>query len=218
MDSSFQGSLGNSRAPTPRIKLSQKVKCGCFQSIKSCNKSFIINHDGNFKVVWDWLVLVLVIFTAIQVPFYAAFSDKPPVLFDYYHAEEEEGISRIIIVLSAVVDFIFIFDIFLNFRTTYVRSSSESTERNPMRMTKHYLKTWFVIDLLAAIPFDWIMHDHDSVSSSSVNISYTFVWIYLKSTNFRVYLFLRVEKNNISRELIFANRIEYKYIKHNTFG
>ena len=154
MDSSLQGSLGNSsRPPTPRIKLSHKVKC-----FQSCNKIFIINHEGNFKVVWDWLVLILVIFTAIQVPFYASFSNKPPVLFDYYLAEEQ-SLSRMIIILTAVVDFIFILDIFLNFRTTYVRSSSETTERDPKRMAKHYLKTWFIIDLLAAIPFDWIMHD-----------------------------------------------------------
>ena len=35
------------------------------EEIRSCN--FVINHEGRFKVMWDWIVLVLVIFTAIQL-------------------------------------------------------------------------------------------------------------------------------------------------------
>ena len=33
----------------------------------------IIFHYGLFKIVWDWFVLVLVLYTAIEVPFVVAF-------------------------------------------------------------------------------------------------------------------------------------------------
>lgn len=33
----------------------------------------VIFHYGLFKIVWDWFVLVLVLYTAIEVPFVVAF-------------------------------------------------------------------------------------------------------------------------------------------------
>ena len=42
-------------------------------------------------------------------------------------------------------------------------------EDNPKEVAKHYLKTWFVIDLLAAIPFDWIVHNHQDGVNSHVS-------------------------------------------------
>ena len=130
-------------------------------------RKFLINHEGKFKVIWDWLVLLLVIFTAIQVPFYATFTRTAPVIFDI----GDGGHSEAIVILTTMVDLIFIVDIFLNFRTTYVRSSSELKEQDSKKIAKHYLKTWFLIDLLAAIPFDLMVHDHENNSNSHVSFS-----------------------------------------------
>lgn len=33
----------------------------------------IILHYGLFKITWDWLILILVLYTAIEVPFVSAF-------------------------------------------------------------------------------------------------------------------------------------------------
>ena len=33
----------------------------------------IIFHYGLFKIIWDWFVLLLVLYTAIEVPFVVAF-------------------------------------------------------------------------------------------------------------------------------------------------
>jgi hypothetical protein len=33
----------------------------------------VIFHYGLFKIVWDWFVLLLVLYTAIEVPFVVAF-------------------------------------------------------------------------------------------------------------------------------------------------
>ncbi|XP_066919195.1 potassium voltage-gated channel unc-103-like isoform X1 [Clytia hemisphaerica] len=152
-----------------REPLSSKVKkCQCDMDwfFKWYNKQkFLINHEGRFKVMWDWLVLLLVIFTAIQVPFYATFTRTAPVIFDI----GDGGHSEAIVILTTMVDLIFIVDIFLNFRTTYVRSSSELKEQDSKKIAKHYLKTWFLIDLLAAIPFDLMVHDHENNSNSNAS-------------------------------------------------
>lgn len=36
-------------------------------------KNRIILHYGLFKITWDWVILILVLYTAIEVPFMSAF-------------------------------------------------------------------------------------------------------------------------------------------------
>ena len=51
------------------------------------------------------------------------------------------------------VEAVFIFDVILNFRTTFV-SKSGNVVFNPNLISKNYLQSWFIIDLFAAIPVD----------------------------------------------------------------
>lgn len=44
-------------------------------------------------------------------------------------------------------------DIILNFRTTYVNCKGEVVS-NSRSIALNYLKSWFIVDLLAALPFD----------------------------------------------------------------
>lgn len=66
------------------------------------------------------------------------------------------------------VDVTFIVDILINFRTTYVNIADE-VESDPGKIAMHYLRGWFLIDLVAAIPFDLLLFgtDTDEVSLSS---------------------------------------------------
>jgi len=47
-------------------------------------------------------------------------------------------------------------DIIINFRTTFVNSNDEVVS-HPGKIAVHYLKGWFIIDLVAAIPFDLLL-------------------------------------------------------------
>lgn len=42
-------------------------------------------------------------------------------------------------------------------RTTYVNSNDEVVS-HPMRIAVHYFKGWFLIDMVAAIPFDLLIY------------------------------------------------------------
>ncbi|VDP71659.1 unnamed protein product [Schistosoma curassoni] len=55
--------------------------------------------------------------------------------------------------VDILVDVMFIIDILINFRTTYVNKNDEVVS-HPKRIAAHYIKGWFIIDLVAAIPFD----------------------------------------------------------------
>ena len=54
------------------------------------------------------------------------------------------------------MDVMFIVDIFINFRTTFV-DANEEVVSHPCRIAVHYFKTWFIIDLVAAIPFELLI-------------------------------------------------------------
>lgn len=63
----------------------------------------IILHYGLFKITWDWVILILVLYTAIEVPFVSAF-----VLDEGKH----EGKYSVIHVLLRMFFFRFIYFFF----------------------------------------------------------------------------------------------------------
>lgn len=100
----------------------------------------IILHYCLFKTIWDWVILTLTFYTAVMVPYNAAFKiktmDQLPLL-----------------VIDSMVDVVFFVDIVLNFHTTFVGPSGEVIS-DPKIIRMNYLKSWFVIDLLSCLPYD----------------------------------------------------------------
>lgn len=60
----------------------------------------------------------------------------------------------------------FIVDIVLNFRTTYV-STSGQVIFDAQQICIHYMTTWLIIDLVAALPFDLLYAFNVSVVSKT---------------------------------------------------
>uniref|UniRef100_A0A3Q2YWH0 Voltage-gated inwardly rectifying potassium channel KCNH2 n=1 Tax=Hippocampus comes TaxID=109280 RepID=A0A3Q2YWH0_HIPCM len=113
-----------------------------------------ILHYSPFKAVWDWVILLLVIYTAIFTPYSATF-----LLSDQEEAAMQTcGYScSPLNVVDLIVDIMFIVDIVINFRTTYVNSNDEVVSQSA-RIAVHYFKGWFLIDMVAAIPFDLLIY------------------------------------------------------------
>ncbi|XP_029292918.1 potassium voltage-gated channel subfamily H member 6a [Cottoperca gobio] len=112
-----------------------------------------ILHYSPFKAVWDWVILLLVIYTAIFTPYSAAF------LLNEVEEERRRTCGYTcdpLNVVDLVVDVMFIVDILINFRTTYVNHNDEVVSQ-PGRIAQHYFKGWFLIDIVAAIPFDLLI-------------------------------------------------------------
>lgn len=116
-------------------------------------------HYSPFKAVWDWLILFLVMYTAIVTPYMAAFvltkTTKRPASSSSNHAASIIYNDPLVFV-DYIVDVMFIVDIFINFRTTFV-DVNEEVVSDPCRIAVHYVKGWFLIDLLAAIPFELLI-------------------------------------------------------------
>uniref|UniRef100_A0A1A7WJ41 Potassium voltage-gated channel, subfamily H (Eag-related), member 7 n=3 Tax=Iconisemion striatum TaxID=60296 RepID=A0A1A7WJ41_9TELE len=123
-----------------------------------------ILHYSPFKAVWDWLILLLVIYTAILTPYAAAF-----LLNDQEEQRRREcGYScSPLNVVDLMVDIMFIIDILINFRTTYVNHNEEVVS-NPAKIAIHYFKGWFLIDMVAAIPFDLLIFGSGSDETTTL--------------------------------------------------
>ncbi|XP_009325303.1 PREDICTED: potassium voltage-gated channel subfamily H member 4 [Pygoscelis adeliae] len=112
--------------------------------VASVQKSrFILLHYSIFKALWDWLILLATFYVAITVPYNVCFTGT----------EDSLSATRSTIVSDIAVEMLFILDIILNFRTTYV-SQSGQVVYDPRSICIHYVATWFFVDLIAALPFD----------------------------------------------------------------
>ncbi|MGH0154507.1 UNVERIFIED_CONTAM: hypothetical protein FKN15_035815 [Acipenser sinensis] len=123
-----------------------------------------ILHYSPFKAVWDWLILLLVIYTAIFTPYSAAFLLNDQEEVNHWDC----GYScNPLNVVDLIVDIMFIIDILINFRTTYVNSNDEVVSQ-PGRIAVHYFKGWFLIDMVAAIPFDLLIFRSGSEETTTL--------------------------------------------------
>ncbi|XP_017558469.1 potassium voltage-gated channel subfamily H member 3 [Pygocentrus nattereri] len=118
---------------------------------------FILLHYGTFKAGWDWLILLATFYVAVTVPYNVCFTvvggrDDGPT------NRSPPSVSDIL------VEILFILDIVLNFRTTFV-STSGQVVYDARSICVHYVTTWLFVDLIAALPFD-LLH--------AFNVSVTF--------------------------------------------
>ncbi|XP_027885593.1 potassium voltage-gated channel subfamily H member 6 isoform X2 [Xiphophorus couchianus] len=114
---------------------------------------WILLHYSPFKAFWDWIILLLVLYTAVITPYSAAF------LLDEHGNPRQRRCGYTcnpLNVTDLMVDVLFIVDIIINFRTTYV-DHNDVVVTQPSRIAKHYIKGWFPIDMLAATPFDLLI-------------------------------------------------------------
>ncbi|XP_071050671.1 voltage-gated delayed rectifier potassium channel KCNH8 isoform X2 [Onthophagus taurus] len=128
---------------------------------------YILSHYGMFKSCWDWLMLMATFYVAVVVPYNASFVAS---------LLQTDG-QRPTHVVDVIVEALFFIDIVLNFRTTYVNKKGEVVS-DWRSISVNYLRTWFIVDMLAALPFD-LLHALYGGDNSSVSATFTIHNIHL---------------------------------------
>ncbi|XP_041366402.1 potassium voltage-gated channel subfamily H member 7-like [Gigantopelta aegis] len=130
--------------------------------LQRARTKFIILHYSPFKAVWDWIILLLVLYTAVLTPYSAAFllnEDGIKVKLNQDSETRKQnaqaGHADPLVIVDLVVDIMFIVDILINFRTTFVQNGEVMSDQQQIAF--NYIKGWFVIDTIAAIPFDLLL-------------------------------------------------------------
>ena len=99
----------------------------------------MIHPEHKYKNIWDALVLIITVYVAVKIPLMLVISYQPT------------GWMR---VFDLVIVGIFSADLILNFFTGYYEEGQIVSDRK--QIARKYLRSWFIIDFLAAVPFDLI--------------------------------------------------------------
>ena len=64
-------------------------------------------------------------------------------------------------IFDSFVDLVFFVDLFINFRTSYISTSTGEEIFEPKMIARRYMTGRFLIDFLSTIPFDKLASDSD---------------------------------------------------------
>uniref|UniRef100_A0A8C9YSB1 Voltage-gated delayed rectifier potassium channel KCNH4 n=1 Tax=Sander lucioperca TaxID=283035 RepID=A0A8C9YSB1_SANLU len=138
--------LGANANPIPEYKVADIQK-----------SRFLLLHYGAFKAGWDWLILLATFYVAVTVPYNVCFTAVEIREDGASAARNPPSVSDIL------VEILFIIDIVLNFRTTFV-STSGQVVYDARCICIHYVTSWLFVDLIAALPFDLLYAFNISVN------------------------------------------------------
>ena len=100
------------------------------------NSRFLIYPNNQLYQMWNWLIVALLLYTAILIPVQICFPSDFSVNWVFFDTS---------------IDFLFALDMFINFNKAYNDDYSRLIT-NKKEIAKHYLKSWFLIDLLSCLP------------------------------------------------------------------
>ena len=101
-----------------------------------------LHPDGRFRSRWDLTLAIVLLFVCFVVPIRVAFP------------ENFVSVQIAWLVVDSIFDSLFIIDLLLNFITGFAKDGTVVME--PVPIMKHYLATWFLLDLISSFPLDLI--------------------------------------------------------------
>lgn len=102
----------------------------------------MVKAQGVNRLRWDFIIIFLAVYQGITIPI--AISFNPDRLNSPFFKT-----------LDSLIDLVFLVDIVLNFRTTYIDSVTGEEVLDPTLISQKYLTEMrFIIDVLSTIPLD----------------------------------------------------------------
>ncbi len=113
----------------------------------------ILSQNSRIRTVWDATLLILILLSCVIIPYQIVFQSE---------------IFTSASILIYIIDFIFLLDIILNFRTSFNRDGYEITDKR--LIVSHYLHSMFVVDVIATFPWEILLigNTHLTIGGQSV--------------------------------------------------
>ena len=102
----------------------------------------IIYPNDNYKIGWDLIITIILLFSCIMTPINLAFP----------HLEENRGWQ----IAAYLVDGLFLCDIFVNMFSAYEDQDLRIQDDRKL-IVLNYLRGWFFIDIIAILPIEAIL-------------------------------------------------------------
>ena len=116
---------------------------------------FVLHPTTKLRRYWDFLQIFLLLYIAISVPYRIGFS------------EPSYGVWYMI---DFFIDMYFYIDMVLNFFTAYWESGDDDDFHyvtSLWKIQKHYLKGWFLPDVISLLPIDYVSRLMDGTATCS---------------------------------------------------
>lgn len=110
--------------------------------------------ENNLKKIWDVIILQFMIYTITYLPFRVCFLDDYSESFFYY---------------ELVMQIFFGIDIVITFFTAF-HNENDVLVTSKIEIALNYLRSWFVIDLIACLPLSYVLSDEQDGPSSYNNL------------------------------------------------
>ena len=118
---------------------------------------YLIRGTSSFISVWEKLIIVLAIYNSFMIPL--------QLFFGEYGLEAFSGST--VSAVDAIIDLVFIIDIIINFRTTFLDTNLSEEVTNSYKIARQYISSGaFFIDFISSVPFESFFNfDTDSDSA-----------------------------------------------------
>jgi hypothetical protein len=136
----LRSSFGKKKLYMPKTSSFLSITDGLFKK----RPTWTLRALGKFKLRWDFLIMLISIWNCLSIPLDIAF--EPPMFKSIINET-----------FNHIIDAVFLIDIVINFRTTYIVEATGQELIDPRKIAIQYLKGRFIIDLFASVPFDSII-------------------------------------------------------------
>ena len=106
-------------------------------------KCCLVYPESHYKGHWDLFITLILLISCFSTPYIIAFSDVD---------EQDLGIK----IFENVIDFLFLLDVIVIFNTAFYTENFDMIDSRK-EIALHYLRGWFLVDLVAILPFDYIL-------------------------------------------------------------
>ena len=120
----------------------------------------IFRYSSAFIKYWNIMVIILAMYNSITIPISIFYDVHGPSIIS----------SNYIAFVDAVVDTIFLIDVILTFRTTYLDTNLGKEETDTHKIAITYLNGSFAVDLASSVPFSVFVPDSQPSIKSLFNL------------------------------------------------
>jgi hypothetical protein len=101
---------------------------------------YMLKGSGKFRQKWDMFIILLAIYNSISIPLSIAFEPKDMSTTGFQ-------------ILDSCIDLIFLVDIIIAFRTTYIDTNVGKEIVDPVSIALNYFYNGLLIDFVSSMPF-----------------------------------------------------------------
>jgi len=111
--------------------------------MRASDGKILFSHKSTFIKYWSNTVILFAMYNSVTIPIAIFYGDDGPSVIG----------SETILLIDAMVDLLFLIDVILTFRTTFLDTDKGIDETDTHKIAKNYLNGSFAIDFASSVPF-----------------------------------------------------------------